>query len=146
MRFILNQKEVDLAVSDHFSSNYNKLKGDVSLEQQLESLNLDGVKLDISEQLLPLFVALVEDDCIDEIVSYEQYLQLKAATLQVFNSQAAAEKMDALHDKVCEKFPILVLVDLGGTIFCRSDDKKFRDLKYDRKLAKYCYFYRPGHK
>ena len=131
MRFILNQKEVDLAVSDNFSNNFNKLKGDVSLEQQLESLSLDGVKLDISEQLLPLFVAFVEGDCLDKIVSFEQYLQLKAATLQVFNSQAATEKMDALHDKVCKKFPILVLVDLGGTIFYRTEDKDFRKHKYE---------------
>ena len=41
---------------------------------------------------------------------------------------------------------MLVLVDLGGTIFFRSDDKAARGATYDFKKGKYMYFLRPGHK
>lgn len=81
---------MELAVSDDFANNYQKLLGDASLEKQLDSLSLDGIKVDISEELLPLFVAFVEGDCVDKVVSFEQYLLLKAALLQVFDPQTAA--------------------------------------------------------
>jgi hypothetical protein len=36
-------------------------------------------------------------------------------------------------DKVNEKFKLLVLVDLGGTIFFRSKDKAVKGSKFDFK-------------
>ena len=36
-------------------------------------------------------------------------------------------------DKVNEKFKLLVLVDLGGTIFFRSADKEVKGSKFDFK-------------
>jgi hypothetical protein len=90
MKFKLGQNEVELAVSEDFTTNYQKLLGDASLEKQLDSLSLDGIKVDISEELLPLFAAFVEGDCVDKVVSFEQYLRLKEAILQVFDSQSAA--------------------------------------------------------
>ena len=46
----------------------------------------------------------------------------------------------------CLKFPILVLIDLGGTVFYRSSDRNARGSKFDAKIHKYMYFFRPGHK
>lgn len=51
-----------------------------------------------------------------------------------------------LKAKCCEKFPLLVLVDLGGSLFFRSADKAIRGAKFDFKKMKYMYFKRPGHK
>jgi len=37
------------------------------------------------------------------------------------------------------------LVDLGGTLFYRTSDKDARGSKFDCKILKYMYFYRPGY-
>lgn len=46
---------------------------------------------------------------------------------------------------MCDKFKVLVLVDLGGTIFFRSSDKDVKGAKFDFKHQRNMYFYRPGH-
>ena len=54
--------------------------------------------------------------------------------------------METLHQSVCEKFPLLVLIDLGGTIFLRTDEKGAKACPYDKKIGKYSIFFRPGHR
>jgi hypothetical protein len=51
-----------------------------------------------------------------------------------------------LKNLCCAKFPLLVLVDLGGTLFFRSTDKAVRGAQFNFKKMKYMYFLRPGHK
>ena len=47
---------------------------------------------------------------------------------------------------MCKKFKILVLVDLGGTIFFRTDKKDITTRSNDFKIKRYEYYMRPGFK
>ena len=62
------------------------------------------------------------------------------------NSELIKNQIEQLHLMCCLKFPILVLIDLGGTVFYRSSEKNVRGSKFDAKIQKYMYFFRPGHK
>ena len=54
------------------------------------------------------------------------------------------EKMDTVKEAVGKKFPILVLIDLGGSIFFRTEEKDVGE-QFDFKFKRFKYFYRPGY-
>jgi hypothetical protein len=54
------------------------------------------------------------------------------------------DALGVLKQKISRKFRILVMVDLGGTIFLRTDAKGI-DQPESFKIAKYRYFKRPGY-
>ena len=54
------------------------------------------------------------------------------------------QKTDKIKEKVSKKFRILVLIDLGGSIFFRSDEKDV-GTKYNFRYKRYSYFFRPGY-
>ena len=49
-----------------------------------------------------------------------------------------------MKDAICKKFRILVLIDLGGSLFFRSNDKDV-GMQFDYKFKRYKYFFRPGY-
>ena len=52
--------------------------------------------------------------------------------------------MGTMKDAICKKFRILVLIDLGGSLFFRSNDKDV-GMQFDYKFKRYKYFFRPGY-
>ena len=52
--------------------------------------------------------------------------------------------LSAVEQEVSRKFPLLVLLDINGTVLCRTDEKAAKTLPCDFKRKKYFYFYRPG--
>jgi NLI interacting factor-like phosphatase len=54
-------------------------------------------------------------------------------------------QLEQLYQICCKKFPILVLVDLNGTLFHRTSEKDARNWTFSEKIKAYFYFYRPGH-
>lgn len=54
---------------------------------------------------------------------------------------------EVLRKKMCKRFKILVMIDLGGSIFLRADKKKDKiDKPGDFSIKAYKYFMRPGFK
>jgi len=52
--------------------------------------------------------------------------------------------LEAVEKEVSMKLPLLVLLDINGTVLCRTDEKAAKTLPADFKRKKYFYFYRPG--
>lgn len=109
----------------------------------------------LTEEDFPLLAAFVEgcitqnyDQCLELITTFSSFTRLETSVRtasQIF-SPSVDEWLQTLKLKCQKKFPLLVLVDLGGTIFFRSDDKAMKGAQIDFKKTKYMYFLRPGHK
>lgn len=150
---------VEHPVSDDFLARLSQLKLNPAqaLEAQLDSLSL-------SEQMqvialpslpasdLPAVIAFIEfdttdslDSCVDKFYTFTAFNRFRTQMESCLNKELIKERLETLHQKVCGKFPLLVLVDLGGTIFYRSSDKDLRNNGV-YKRQQYAYFYRPGHR
>ena len=55
-----------------------------------------------------------------------------------------SDRVDAIKVAVSKKFRILVLIDLGGTMFYRTDEKGIGS-SHDFRYKRYSYFFRPGY-
>lgn len=124
----------------------------LSIAEQLPSVPCLDMQ-DLSSDLLPAVLAFVEchtcdeavDTCIDKFTDFKTYLAFRAAIERIFVPDLLTERISELMQKSYAKFPILVLVDLGGTIFFRTDKSELRQ-QGNFKRQKYGYFYRPGHR
>lgn len=81
----------------------------------------------------------------DKFTSYSEFASFKNAVTGLLGSYPGFEiAMEALKVVVSNKFKILVLIDLGGTLFFRTDEKDCgRACNY--KFKRYQYFWRPGY-
>ena len=64
---------------------------------------------------------------------FSSYVNFKKCLQERFH-QAFKDVLDVTDDKMNEKFKLLVLVDLGGTIFYRSAKKAVKGSKFDFKM------------
>ena len=55
-----------------------------------------------------------------------------------------SERVKAIEDAISKKFRILVLIDLGGTMFYRTDEKGVGS-NHDFRYKRFSYFFRPGY-
>jgi len=69
---------------------------------------------------------------------------LKKTLDTVFQAETIEEQLSSLGTKCGDKFPLLVLIDLGGTIFLRTSDKAAKSGKFFKKINWYMFFQRPG--
>ena len=53
--------------------------------------------------------------------------------------------MNELKNIVCKKFKILILIDLGGTLFLRTSEEVKNGTKWSYKFKLYFYYFRPGY-
>lgn len=112
------------------------VKSQVPLEQQLESLSItqdnDTVQTftfkELTEGDYEILETFVEgcttknfDACVEKITSYGLFKRLDVAirSSKIFSTEVE-ECLQSLNLSCCKKFPLLVLVDLGGTLFFRS--------------------------
>lgn len=107
----------------------------------------------MTEEEFPILQAFIEgcktqnfDACAELIKSFGVFKRLHDAvkSSKVY-SGTVGDSLAQVKLLCCKKFPLLVLVDLGGTLFFRSSDKAVRGAKFDFKLMKYMYFMRPGY-
>ena len=77
--------------------------------------------------------------------SYRDFKRSKVEFEELFASHPQYETaIKALDENISSKFPILVLIDLGGTVLYRTDQKDC-GRRCDYKFKKYQYFWRPGY-
>jgi hypothetical protein len=103
---------------------------------------------------LPILVKFIEacstkdfDQVVDSFKSYSDYVNLsRSLSTSTLKSTQLDSHLDELKNLACAKFKLLVLVDLGGTLFFRSKDKQVKGASFNFKLHQYMYFLRPGHK
>jgi len=50
-----------------------------------------------------------------------------------------------IHDQVCQKFKILLLVSMGGNLYCRTLGIVAKGVKYDWKVKDRRFYLRPGY-
>lgn len=144
---------------NNFTDNFRKYQRkeqEKSLEELIGNLSLSEsepstILLEhLKEADLPCFIRFVEEvesvsfDAVIEIISgFQQFTRLEAQIKAVLD--VPQSRMDWFKDEVCKKFPLLVLIDLGGTLFYRTSDRDAKGLNFSTKITKYFYFFRPGH-
>jgi hypothetical protein len=69
---------------------------------------------------------------LETLTKFSQFRHFKTCVQSHFPT-AFNEAFDAAFTLVNEKFQVLVLVDIGGTIFFRSSEKSVRGSKFDFK-------------
>jgi hypothetical protein len=79
----------------------------------------------------------------ESIGEFSQYFQVYKFLLE--RTPERNQALVRIHRKVCRKFKVLVMIDLGGSIFLRADKKKDKiDKPGDFSIKAYKYFLRPG--
>jgi len=131
-----------------------KLDG-LSLTEEKKSLNLRPLKESQFELLRGLVSYAAAESATDEdrkkysetFGSFGEFAKLRDYLLgrgeglpDVFKSE-----LTLLHPLVCKRFRILVLIDMGGTLFFRTGEKDVGK-KYNFTYKRYKYFMRPGYK
>lgn len=124
-----------------------ELIGSLSLEDSESSTtllnHLEAADMPCFIRFVELVEALALDAVVDMITSFKQFTRLEAQIKAVMD--VPQSRMDWFKDEVCNKFPLLVLIDLGGTLFYRTSDRDAKGLNFSAKITKYFYFFRPGH-
>ena len=144
------------AVSEIFKQGFSQLNDDIATQMMKLSLEESQV-MDLSsmtQEQLDMFIKFAEckfsaetdwQPFLDTLTKFSQFRHLKTCVQSHFPT-AFNEAFDAVFTHVNKKFKILVLVDIGGTIFFRSSDKEVKGSKFDFKHKRCMYFYRPGHR
>jgi hypothetical protein len=103
---------------------------------------------------LPSLISFIEacstkdfDRVVENFKSYSDFVTLsKSLSSSALKCTLLDRHLEELKKLACTKFKLLVLVDLGGTLFFRSKDKQVKGASFNFKLHQYMYFLRPGHK
>lgn len=121
-------------------------------------MSLDSNIIDLSfleAELLPSFLAFCStfarqdhqwSPFLDTLKRFSHYTKLQRAVEKEFaSSDALNQCFKVVRLMVCKKFPLLVLFDLGGTIFLRANHKAELGGKKDLVIKGRQIIRRPGH-
>ena len=147
------KKEVDEETAEDLANLMANLKIGVAEEEpqivDLSSLN----ETDIS-RIVKLFAFLKKAEDVDLTALVETFTRfsefgefisrVKEGLPWLKSYSEFQEKIDTVKEAVGKKFRMLILIDLGGSIFFRTDEKGVGN-EFDFKFKKYKYFYRPGY-